>query len=233
MTNRNAVFCAIDTADLGVAETLADRLRGHVGGLKLGLEFFLAQGTAAYNAIAARGVPIFLDLKLHDIPNTVAGAITSLLPLKPDFVTLHAAGGPAMMKAAADAAAKAGKARPKLLAVTVLTSLDSADLAATGQDVDTARQVVRLATLAKESGMDGVICAPAEIAPLRAALGKDFILMVPGIRPAWAEAGDQKRTMTPREALDAGATYLVIGRPITKDKDPTGAARRIAEELAG
>jgi orotidine-5'-phosphate decarboxylase len=226
------VFCAIDTPDLAAAEKLVDNLRGSVGGIKLGLEFFMAHSTAGYAAIAAKGLPIFLDLKLHDISNTVAGAVQSLLSLRPSFMTVHASGGPAMLCAAADAAAKAGASRPKLLAVTVLTSLDSGDLSAVGQDANTVQQVVRLATLARDNGIDGAICSPEEIGPLRAALGPDFILMVPGIRPEWAAANDQKRVMTPRQAVDAGASYLVIGRPITKAADPAQAARRIADELA-
>ncbi|MDR3424108.1 MAG: orotidine-5'-phosphate decarboxylase [Alphaproteobacteria bacterium] len=227
----NPVFCAIDTPDLERASALVDSLQGKVGGIKLGLEFFLAHGAAGYRPIAAKGLPIFLDAKLHDIPNTVAGAISSLLPLRPAFITLYASGGAAMMRAAAEAAAKAGADRPKLLAVTVLTSLDSGDLEATGQDTDTKRQVVRLAKLAKESGIDGCVCSPEEISVLRDALGKDLVLMVPGIRPAWAASNDQKRTLTPRQAMDAGATHLVIGRPITKAQNPAEAAGRIAEEL--
>jgi orotidine-5'-phosphate decarboxylase len=228
----NPVYCALDTPDLATAEKLADALRDHVGGFKLGMEFFMAHGAEGYKKIAARGLPIFLDLKLHDIPNTVGGAVASLLPLKPAFLTVHAAGGPAMLRAAVDAAAKAGAARPKLLAVTVLTSLDGKDLSATGQDSDTQRQVMRLTKLTKECGIDGVICSPEEIAPLRKVFGKSFTLMVPGIRPDWAEANDQKRTLTPRQACDAGASYLVIGRPITKAPDPAQAAQRIAAELA-
>lgn len=225
------VFCALDTPDSDRASVLARQLRGHVQGLKLGLEYFMAQGVAGYRRIAESGVPIFLDLKLHDIPNTVAGGITSLLPLKPAFMTIHTSGGTTMMRAAADAAAKAGANRPKILGVTVLTSMDAADLSAVGQGADTTQQVVRLAQLAQASGLDGVICSPEEIAPIRAALGKDFILMVPGIRPAWAAANDQKRVMTPREAIDAGATYLVIGRPITGSDEPAVAAARIQAEI--
>jgi orotidine-5'-phosphate decarboxylase len=221
----------MDTPDLAVAEKLIDALRGKVGGIKLGMEFFMAHGSAGYRAIAAKGLPIFLDLKLHDIPNTVAGAVASLLPLRPAFMTVHAAGGSAMMRAAAEAAAKIGKDRPRILAVTVLTSLDAGDLTATGQDSDTTAQVLRLARLAKDSGLDGVICSPEEITPLRAELGADFILMVPGIRPAWAASNDQKRVMTPREAQDAGATYLVIGRPITRAEAPAQAAEKITKEL--
>lgn len=228
----NPVFCAIDTPDLIAAGQLTEAVRDAVGGIKLGLEFFMAHGAAGYRDIAARGLPIFLDLKLHDIPNTVAGAVASLLPLRPAFMTIHASGGAAMMRAAADAAATAGDVRPKLLAVTVLTSLDAHDLAAVGQEADTTRQVVRLAQLARDNGMDGVICSPEEVVVLRAAMPSDFILMVPGIRPAWAATNDQKRVMTPREACDAGANFLVIGRPITKAENPAAAARRIAGELA-
>ncbi len=232
MTTASPVFCAIDTPDLSKAQKLAATLRGHVRGLKLGLEFFMANGAAGYKAVAPSGVPIFLDVKLHDIPNTVAGAVASLLPLQPAFMTIHTSGSAAMMRAAVDAAAKAGNARPKLLGVTVLTSLDAKDLAAVGQNTDTAQQVLRLAKLAKDSGLDGVVCSPEEVKVLRQALGPDFILMVPGIRPSWAAAGDQKRVLTPREAVDAGATYLVIGRPITGADDPAAAAKRIADELA-
>ncbi len=228
----NPVFCALDTPDTKAASALADSLKNSIGGLKVGLEFFMANGAAGYKAIADKGLPIFLDVKLHDIPNTVAGAVSSLLSLRPAFMTVHASGGRTMMRAAAEAAAEGGATRPKLLAVTVLTSLDGGDLRSVGQDTDTRSQVMRLATLAKESGMDGCICSPEEISTLRAALGKDFILMVPGIRPAWAAANDQKRTLTPKEACDAGATYLVIGRPITKAANPAEAAQKIAAELA-
>jgi orotidine-5'-phosphate decarboxylase len=229
----NHIFCALDTSDLKVAEKLADSLKEEVAGFKIGLEFFLAHGEAGYKAIASRGLPIFLDLKLHDIPNTVAGAVAALLPLQPAYITIHASGGCAMMRAAAFAAARApAPLRPKLLAVTVLTSLDGVDLAAIGQDVDTSGQVMRLGKLAKECGVDGCICSAEEILHLRAVAGNDFILMVPGIRPTWADADDQKRTLTPRQAYDAGASYLVIGRPITQADDPVEAARRISAELA-
>jgi len=228
----NPIFCAIDTPDLAAAEKLASSLRGKVGGIKLGLEFFMANGPEGLRKMAALGLPIFADMKLHDIPNTVAGAISSLLPLRPAYITLYASGGPTMMRRAAEAAAKAGADRPKLLAVTVLTSMNSEDLAATGQDTDPVRQVVRLAKLAKENGMDGIVCSAEEIKPIRAALGNELPLVVPGIRPVWAEVNDQKRVMTPREAMDAGATHLVIGRPITKAADPAEAAAHIIAELA-
>ncbi|NDE90044.1 MAG: orotidine-5'-phosphate decarboxylase [Alphaproteobacteria bacterium] len=227
------IFCAIDTTDLNAGKALARDLKGHVAGIKLGLEFFAAHGPQGYKAIAQMGMPIFLDLKLHDIPNTVGSTISALLPLQPEFMTIHASGGAAMMKAAATAAAKAGEKRPKILAVTVLTSLNANDLNAVGQDAEPTSQVLRLAQLAKESGMDGVVCSPAEVAMLRGALGPDFILMVPGIRPVGADLGDQKRVMTPKDAIAAGTTYMVIGRPITGAPDPVAMARAINVQAEG
>jgi orotidine-5'-phosphate decarboxylase len=231
----NPVFVAIDTTDLGEAKTWAKRLSGSVGGIKLGLEFFLARGPAGVSAVMAEapGMPLFLDLKLHDIPNTVAGAVRAVAALKPRYLTIHAAGGPAMLRAAAEAAAKSGKDRVKLLGVTVLTSLDAQDLKRVGfADRPMAEQVAALASLSKECGLDGAICSPHEVASLRRAMGPDFVLMVPGVRPVWSDPGDQKRVMTPAEAMRAGATHLVIGRPITRAADPLEAARRIAGELA-
>lgn len=233
MTSSNPIFCAIDTTDLDKARRLAAQMRDYTCGLKLGLEFFMAHGAAGYQSIASNtDLPLFLDVKLHDIPNTVAKALAALLPLKPAFVTLHTSGGEAMMRAAVEVAAKAGNARPRLLGVTVLTSLDAKDLAAVGQDNTPKDQVLRLAKLAYSSGLDGVICSPEEVALLRRNFGPDFILMVPGIRPSWVVAGDQKRVMTPKEAMQAGATYLVVGRPITGADNPMEAARRIMSELA-
>lgn len=227
------VFCSIDTTEIDGARRLAAQVNGVVGGIKLGLEFFSAQGPAGIRAVVGEdGPPLFLDLKLHDIPNTVGAGVRAALPLKPAFMTIHSSGGPAMIRAAADAAASAGAIRPKILAVTVLTSLDDGDLGKVGQSVPVADQVTRLALLARDSGADGVVCSPAEVAILRAACGPDFILMVPGIRPVWAAANDQKRIMTPAQALAAGADHLVIGRPITVSDDPAAAARRIAAEIA-
>ncbi len=227
------VFCAIDTPEPDEATALAGQLKKHVAGLKLGLEFFSSLGPEGIRKIQAMGAPLFLDLKLHDIPNTVAGAVSSLLPLAPQFVTLHASGGPAMMKAAAEAARKAGSSRPRLLGVTVLTSLDAEDLRQLGFGASPPEQALRLARLARDAGLDGVVCAPTEIALLRNELGPDFTLMVPGIRPASAAANDQKRVMTPKEAVEAGASYLVIGRPITQKLDPAAAAEAINLEVSG
>lgn len=231
------LYCALDTPSRARALTLAKPLIGSVDGFKLGLEFFVAEGPAGVEAVKALGRPIFLDLKLHDIPNTVAGAVRSALALAPAYLTLHAGGGVAMMRAAAEAAreeaAKRGVARPKLLAVTVLTSLDASDLAAQAIAAEPEAQVVRLAALAQSAGLDGAVCSPREIAALRHALGPALELVVPGIRPARAAAGDQKRVMTPAEAAKAGADVLVIGRPITGASDPAEAARRIRAEIAG
>jgi orotidine-5'-phosphate decarboxylase len=235
MSPTNPIFCALDTTEVDHARSLARSLAGAVGGMKLGLEFFAANGPEGVRAVAAGAGRVFLDLKLHDIPNTVAGAVRAVTPLAPAFLTLHCAGGAAMLRAARDAAAAAGSApRTRLLGVTVLTSLDEDDLAATGQKSPVADQVLRLAVLAQASGLDGVVCSPQEVGMLRRECGPGFLLVVPGIRPAGSTAGDQKRIMAPREALAAGADYLVIGRPITAAPDPAAAAQALlGEALSG
>ncbi len=220
----------MDTVDLNRALVLGRGLKGLVGGVKLGKEFFTALGPDGVRAVGELGLPVFLDLKFHDIPATVAGAVRAALALKPFMLNVHASGGEKMMRAAVDAAGD-GPEKPLVVAVTVLTSLGDEDLAATGVDGDTASQVLRLAQLAKRSGLDGVVCSAHEAEALRAALGNDFKLVVPGIRPDWAATDDQKRITTPSEAVAKGADYLVIGRPITAADDPADAARRFAAEL--
>jgi orotidine-5'-phosphate decarboxylase len=231
----NPVFVALDTTDVNQAAALASSLKGLVGGLKLGLEFFTATGPAGIEAVAALGMPVFLDLKLHDIPNTVAGAMKGVARLAPRLTTIHASGGLAMMTAAVaaarDEAARIGRPATKVLAVTILTSIDQAAMAAIGYGGSVLDQVKRLAELAETAGIDGLVCSPHEVEALRAMVRPETLLVVPGIRPAWAEAGDQKRIMTPSEARSRGADLLVIGRPITGAADPAAAARRIAEEL--
>jgi orotidine-5'-phosphate decarboxylase len=227
--NHNPILCAIDTAEMPRARGLVEALSGAVGGVKLGLEFFAAHGPAGVRLATGTEANVFLDLKLHDIPNTVAGALRAALALDPLFVTLHCAGGAAMMRTAV---ATRGARRTKLLGVTVLTSLDDGDLAAIGQNGPAEAQVRRLALLAQSAGLDGVVCSPQEVAMLRQTCGKDFLLVVPGIRPAGAALGDQKRVQTPRAAINAGADYLVIGRPITEAADPLAAARAILAEIA-
>ena len=223
------IFCAIDRPDLDGAVDLTRALRGAVGGVKLGLEFFCAAGPDGVRAVAAQGLPVFLDLKLHDIPNTVAGAVRSALSLHPAMLTLHAGGGAAMLRAAVAAKRESG-ASTWLLAVTVLTSLDDADLAAQGVADAASVQVERLAALAVEAGIDGLVCSPLEIAALRRIVPHEVKLVVPGIRAADAKSDDQKRVMTPRQALDAGADVLVVGRPITGGGDPAAAARALLAE---
>ena len=220
------VFVALDTPDLPAARVLGERVRAHVGGIKLGLEFFCANGAAGVREMAQIGLPIFLDLKLHDIPNTVGKAMGALRPLRPAIVTVHAAGGRAMMEDA-KAAAPAGT---KVVAVTVLTSLDRQDLRSVGCEPDPHAQVGRLAALARESGLDGIVCSGDEVAGVKA-LWPGGTFVVPGVRPAGGAAADQKRVMTPRAARDAGASLLVVGRPITAAADPDAAARAIAATL--
>jgi len=224
MTSR--IFVALDTPDLSRARAIATRVRAHVGGIKLGLEFFAAHGQAGVREMAHLGLPIFLDLKLHDIPNTVAKAVQALSPLEPAILTVHAAGGRAMLEDAKAAASP----KTKVVAVTMLTSLDATDLHQTGVTGTPHDHVVRLAALAQEAGIDGIVCSGEEVASAHAAWPKGF-LVVPGVRPAGGPAGDQKRVVTPRAALDAGASILVVGRPITQADDPDAAARAISATL--
>ena len=225
-------FVALDTTDLSYALELVKALSGHVGGVKVGKEFFTACGPDGVLAITDCGMPIFLDLKFHDIPNTVAGAIKASLLFSPYMVNVHACGGETMMRAAAQSAEEAGEGRPLVLGVTVLTSMDESDLKEIGVESSVSDQVLRLASLSQYSGLDGVVCSAREVEDLREHLGKDFKLVVPGIRPQWASSNDQKRIVTPAAAIAIGADYLVIGRPITRADDPVGAADKIAAEIA-
>jgi orotidine-5'-phosphate decarboxylase len=222
----STIYLAVDTPNLDKATTLVKQVQRHVGGIKLGLEFFCANGHHGVREIMKFGLPIFLDLKLHDIPNTVAKAMRAISALQPAIVTIHAAGGRAMME---DAKAAAGL-HTKVVAVSVLTSLDANDLSDIGIMGDAQEQVDRLATLARESGLDGLVCSGTEVAHIRQ-LWPDAFIVVPGVRPTDGALGDQKRTVTPRQALDAGASILVIGRPITQATDPDLAAREIEATL--
>jgi len=228
----NPIFCALDVPGVDEALSLGRRIAPHVGGLKLGLEFFCAVGPEGIRRVAEEaGLPIFLDLKFHDIPNTVAGAVRSVMALKPAILTVHATGGRAMLEAAGNAAreeaARLGCEPPKVVAVTVLTSMDAGDLNAVGVAASPADQVARLADLVRASGLDGTVCSPREVAAVKAAWPEAFTV-VPGIRPTGSAVGDQKRVMGPQEALEAGASVLVIGRPITEAADPAAAAEAIA-----
>ncbi|MXP24875.1 orotidine-5'-phosphate decarboxylase [Altererythrobacter indicus] len=222
----NPVFLALDVPQIDAAKALAQSVGPHVGGLKLGLEFFCAHGPQGVHQIAELGLPIFLDLKLHDIPNTVASAMQSINVLKPAIVTVHASGGRAMME---DAKAAAGE-QCRVVAVTMLTSLDQNDLINTGIGGTPHDHVMRLAELAEKSGLDGIVCSGQEISAVHKQWKHGFHV-VPGLRLASHATGDQKRTVTPREARDNGASVLVVGRPISRAEDPAAAAREIEATL--
>ena len=226
------LFVALDTPDEARALDLCEQLAGVAGGVKVGNELFTAAGPAGVARLAATGLPVFLDLKFHDIPNTVSRAVHAALALKPFMLTVHAAGGAAMMRAAAEAAAEVGAARPLLIGITVLTSMNDEELAATGVTGPVLGHVERLAKLSQDSGLDGITCSAHEVPSLRAVCGPDFVLVTPGIRPAAVGGDDQKRTVTPAEAVRLGADYLVVGRPITGDDDPAAAARDVGEEIS-
>ena len=221
-----SIFVAVDTPDLERARELAKQVKSTAAGVKLGLEFFCANGPAGVQEIASLGLPIFLDLKLHDIPNTVAKAVQALRPLEPAVLTVHAAGGRAMLEEAKAAAPE----KTKVVAVTVLTSLDGEDLKSIGVAGQPAQQVERLADLAKTAGLDGIVCSGAEVGAAKRAWPNGFFV-VPGVRPEGSGVGDQKRVVTPRAALDAGASILVIGRPVTGVDDPEAALKAIAATL--
>jgi orotidine-5'-phosphate decarboxylase len=228
MTYQNPICVALDTPDLPRAVQLSKMLMGHVGMMKIGMEFFYAHGPQGYEAVANSGMPIFLDMKLHDIPNTVAQGLKALLRLQPAITNIHATGGLDMMKAARDAVGP----ETKLIAVTVLTSLSNENIWAAGFDArPTDGHALNLAQLAHKAGLDGVVCSPLDLASIRAALPRSLMTIVPGIRPASAEAHDQKRIATPKAALESGADILVIGRAITGAADPAQAAHDILQSL--
>ena len=231
MSEPNPICVALDTPDLDRARALAKKLKPHAGYLKIGMEFFYAHGAKGYEAVAVEGLPIFLDLKLHDIPNTVAEGMRSLMRLQPSpaIINLHASGGMAMMQAAAEAVG----GRAKLIAVTILTSLSNEDIWAAGFNakLDTGAHAAVLAKLAKAAGLDGVVCSSHDLAGIRAATGSGFLTVVPGIRPAEDASHDQKRVATPKAAVAAGADILVIGRAITGAADPAAAAKKILDVL--
>jgi orotidine-5'-phosphate decarboxylase len=229
---RKRLIVALDVPDAASAASLVNQLEKSCQWFKVGLELFVAAGPAVIEPLVARGHSVFLDLKLHDIPNTVAGAARSAAALGVKMLTLHAAGGPAML-AAAKAALDGTTDAPRLLAVTVLTSMDQAQMHAVGLERSPGEEVELLARMGLEAGIRGFVCSPQEVASLRALTGPEGVLVVPGIRPAGAASGDQKRIATPAEALRLGASYLVVGRPITQAAEPAAAAEAILTEMAG
>ena len=227
--SKERLAVALDFPSAREALGLVDRLEQTCRWFKVGMELYYAAGNPLVHQLRDRGFNVFLDLKLHDIPNTVAGAVRSATHAGASLLTVHAGGGPAMLSAASAVAQAPGS--PRLLAVTVLTSMDSAQLQAVGIDASPADQVLRLAKLARASGIDGMVCSAEEVSLLRAELGPDVLLVTPGIRSAGAATGDQKRISTPALAVSRGASMLVVGRPITQSPDPAAAAQSILEEI--
>jgi orotidine-5'-phosphate decarboxylase len=233
---KTPLFVAIDTADEALAKKLIRAVAPVTGAVKLGLEFFMRHGPdGVIRMLHDLDTALFLDVKLHDIPNQVAGAVASVVPLQPTFITVHTAGGEAMMQiarqTAEETAAKLGVRRPLILGVTVLTSLSDSDLKMMGHLTPMTDQVRRLASLAQDCGLDGLVCSPHEIRELRTLCGPDICLVCPGIRPKDSKPDDQKRTLTPAEAIAKGADFLVMGRPITSASDPAAAAREVLASL--
>lgn len=227
---RDRLIVALDFPTGNAALSLVDRLQGACRWFKVGLELYLAEGNPFVYELRRRGYSVFLDLKLHDIPNTVAGAVGSVSRVGAGMLTVHAAGGPHMLQVAAEAASKIAEA-PALLAVTVLTSMDKTELAATGVDASPEVQVERLARMATDCGIPGLVSSAEEVERLRAVLGEQPLLVIPGIRLPGDSAGDQKRVATPGSAIAAGASYLVVGRPITRAADPAGVVQTILREM--
>ena len=234
-TPSNPIICAIDTTDVAEAYALAEAVAPHVGAIKLGLEYFVANGAVGVHRFQPLHIPIFLDLKFHDIPNTVAKAIEATAGIQSFMMTVHTSGGRAMLQAAIDASMRVaemtGKARPYIVGVTTLTSMDQDDLMMTGVRDTVPDHVKRLADLAQSAQLDGVVCSSYEIEMLRRETGQDFLLIVPGIRPEGSAQNDQKRVMSPAQALRKGADFLVIGRPITMSEHPGDAAKTIMDSL--
>jgi orotidine-5'-phosphate decarboxylase len=229
-TAQDRLIVALDFPTQKEALGLADHLHGSCKWFKVGLELYLASGNSILEELRKRGYSVFLDLKLHDIPNTVAAAVKTVSTMGASLLTLHAAGGPAMLTAAAEAAASVPGA-PRLLAVTVLTSMDDGQLKSTGVSSSAPVQVLRLAQLARAAGISGLVCSAQEVRLLRGELGPEPVLVTPGIRPAGAAINDQKRIATPAVAIADGASMLVVGRPITQAPDPAAAANSILAEI--
>jgi orotidine-5'-phosphate decarboxylase len=228
---RQKLIVALDVSDAASAIALIAKLDGTCSWFKVGLELFTTTGPAVLDPLLKAGHSVFLDLKFHDIPNTVAGAIRSAAALGVKMLTIHASGGPAMLLAARAALADLANP-PQLLAVTMLTSIDQAQATAIGYDRSPSDQALLLAQMGLDSGINGFVCSPQEVAAIRALAGPDAVLVVPGIRPAGADLGDQKRVSTPADTLRLGASYLVVGRPITQAPDPAQAATQILHEMA-
>lgn len=235
MKDRGRLIVALDVDTKEKAVSLVEKLREDVGIFKIGSELFTSCGPDVIKEVKSNGCEVFLDLKFHDIPNTVARSAIAAVRSGALIFNVHALGGADMMKKAAEAVAKESRAlkieKPKIIAVTVLTSMDENNLKKIGVDDNMETQVLRLAKLARESGMDGVVASPSETGLIRKSIGKDFLIVTPGVRPSWAAVNDQKRIATPKEAIENGADFIVVGRPITEAADPVSAAKKVLEEI--
>jgi len=231
--NKNALFCALDMRSIDQAVTFTSSIKDYIDGIKIGMEAFYSMGIDGYLRLQDLNIPIFLDLKLHDIPNTVKSAIKSLIPLNPFMINVHISGGAEMLRAAVGAIHESKESKPKLVGVTILTSMNEYSFEEQGMKLNVQDQVINLATLAADCGLDGVVCSPYEAGKVKSKCGKDFLTVVPGIRLDKTESDDQKRTLTPYEAVRNGADILVVGRPLTKANDPLEVAKIIRKNIDG
>jgi orotidine-5'-phosphate decarboxylase len=233
LSGKDRIIVPLDVPNALAARALVDMLSGEVGMFKVGLELFCSEGPKFVKELVENDHKVFLDLKLHDIPNTVTGAIKSLLQIGVFMCNVHALGGHTMMEQAAKVLRESVEkgSMPLLIGVTILTSMDEEDLMEVGISKTSGEEVICLAKLAKSAGLDGVVASPREVELIKSACGDEFVIVTPGVRPSWASVDDQKRVLTPKEAIAKGATYVVVGRPITKSNDPVAAARRIASEI--
>lgn len=229
--NKNAIFCALDMKSIDQALSFTNIIKDYIDGIKIGMEAFYSMGIDGYLRLQDLNIPIFLDLKLHDIPNTVNSAIKSLIPLNPFMINVHISGGAVMLKEAVSAIHESKDNKPKIVGVTILTSMNESSFAEQGIKLNIQDQVINLATLAADCGLDGVVCSPHEAGKVKSKCGKDFLTVVPGIRLEKTQSDDQKRTLTPYEAVRNGADILVVGRPLTKASDPLEVAKTIRKNI--
>ncbi len=228
--NKNPIFCAIDTSNIETAINLVSQVKPHIGGIKLGLEFFTSCGISGCHRIKEFGLPLFIDLKLHDIPNTVASALRGIFSLEPQYTTLHISGGSEMLKSSVNLRNEL-KSKTNLLGVTILTSFDDDIIKELGFGSSVKHSIEQLTSIAYKSGLDGIVCSPHEVSNIKETYKNKLNLIVPGIRSSKSSNDDQKRTLSAKEAISAGADILVIGRPITKAKDPAKAAENLLQEI--
>ena len=228
--NNNPIFCAIDTSDIETATNLVEKIKPHIGGIKLGLEFFTSCGISGCNRLKEFDLPLFIDLKLHDIPNTVSSALRGIFSLEPQYTTLHISGGSEMLRSSVDLKNEL-QSKTNLLGVTILTSFDDGTIEELGFGSSVKHSIEQLTSIAHKNGLDGIVCSPHEVSNIKETYKNKLKLIVPGIRSGNNDKDDQKRTLSAKEAISAGADILVIGRPITKAEDPAKAAKNLLQEI--